>query len=83
MLLGAAKSLGFWVGISVVGVISLGVFLSIKHWDWLQGGTEYIGNAATVRNIALVVGGIVAILTALWRRLRGSLGRCVPRERGA
>ena len=69
MLLGAAKSLGFWVGISVVGVISLGVFLSIKHWDWLQGGTEYIGNAATVRNIALVVGGIVAILTALWRSL--------------
>ena len=63
------KSLGFWAGISVVSVISLGVFLSIEYWDWLQGGTEYSGNAATIRNIALVVGGIVAILTAIWRSL--------------
>ena len=69
MLLRVAKSLGFWVVISVVFVISTGVFLSINHWDWLQGGTEQTGNAATVRNIALVVGGIVAILTALWRSL--------------
>ena len=69
MRLGVTKSLGFWVLISMVGVISLGVLLSIKHWDWLQGGTENTGNADTVRNVALVVGGIVAIVTALWRSI--------------
>ncbi len=53
----------------MVGVISLGVLLSIKHWDWLQGGTENTGNADTVRSVALVVGGIVAIVTALWRSI--------------
>ena len=50
-------------------MVSLGVVLSTEHWDWLQGGTGPTNNAATVRNIALVVGGIVAILTALWRSL--------------
>ena len=68
-LLGVVKSLGFWVGISVVGVVALGVFLSIVHWDWLRGGTDDASNAAAVRNIALVVGGIVAILISLWRSL--------------
>ena len=63
------SSLGFWVGVSVVSVVSLGAVLSTEHWDWLQGGTGPTNNAATVRNIALVVGGIVAILTALWRSL--------------
>ena len=69
MRLGVTKSLGFWVLISMVGVITLGVLLSIKHWDWLQGGTENTDNADTVRNVALVVGGVVAILTALWRSI--------------
>ena len=54
MRLGVTKSLGFWVSISMVGVISLGILLSIKHWDWLQGGTENTGNADTVRNVAEV-----------------------------
>ena len=63
------SSLGLWVGVSVVSVVSLGVVLSIEHWNWLQGGTGPTNNAAAVRNIALVVGGIVAILIALWRSL--------------
>ena len=63
------SSVGFWVGVSVISVVSLGVVLSIEHWNWLQGGTGPTNNAAAVRNIALVVGGIVAILIALWRSL--------------
>ena len=63
------KSLGFWVGISVAGVVSLGICLSVAHWGWLRQGTEFTSNAAVVRNIALVVGGGVAILIALWRSL--------------
>ena len=47
----------------------VGVVLSVVYWDWLQGGSGNGSNAADVRNIALVVGGIVAILLALWRSL--------------
>ena len=67
MLVRLVKSLGFWVAIAVGGVVSLGVVLSFTYWDWLQGGTDRSGNGDTVRSVALVVGGIVAILLALWR----------------
>ena len=68
-LLRAVASLGFWVGAAVLAVVSLGVVLSVSYWGWLQGETSETSNAASVRNIALVVGGIVAILIALWRSL--------------
>ena len=67
-VLSVSKSLGAWVGVLVVGVIFLGVFLSIAHWGWLQGGTNRTGNSAVVRNIALVIGGVVAIV-AIMRKL--------------
>lgn len=63
------KSLGFWVGLAVVGIISLGAYLTVTYWDWLLGGADYYNNASIVRNIVLVVGSIVAILIALWRSL--------------
>ena len=63
------RSLGFWIGITVFGVVLLGICLSAAHWGWLQGGTSNTSNAAVVRNVALVVGGLVAILVALWRSL--------------
>ena len=63
MLERLVKSLGFWVAVSVVGVISLGIVLSVAYWDWLQGGTD------AVRTVALVVGGIVTIMLALWRSM--------------
>ena len=67
MLVRLVKSLGFWVAVSVVSVISLGVVLSVVYWDWLQGGTDLSGNGDAVRTVALVVGGIATILLALWR----------------
>ena len=54
---------------AVVAIVAVGVVLSGVYWDWLQGGSGNGSNAADVRNIALVVGGIVAILLALWRSL--------------
>lgn len=67
MLARLVDSLGFWVAFSVAAVVSLGVFLSIANCGWLHGGTNRTGNSDTVRNVALVVGGIVTILLALWR----------------
>ena len=61
------KSLGFWIAVSVIGIILLGVVLSVAFWDWLQGGTNLSGNGDAVRTVALVVGGVVTILLALWR----------------
>ena len=61
------KSTGFWAAVSVGVVIAVGASVSVEYWVWLQGGTAETTNTAAVRNIALVVGGIVAILIALWR----------------
>ena len=61
------KSPEIWVGLLVAGVISLGVFLSTAYWDWLLGGTDHTGHSAAVRNVALVIGGVVALIVALWR----------------
>ena len=41
--------------------------MSVGYWDWLKGGPDHTGNADAVRSVALVVGGIVSILLALWR----------------
>ena len=69
MLIRLVQSLGFWVAVAVVGTIALGVSLSVTHWDWLQEGTGRSSNGDAIRNVALVVGGITAILLALWRSL--------------
>ena len=63
------RSLGFWVAVTVGCVVSLGVFVSVEYWDWLKDGTGQTSNAEAVRNISLTVGGVVAILIALWRSL--------------
>ncbi len=62
-------STGFWAAISVGVVIAVGASLSVEYWGWLQGGTDDTSNTAAIRNVALVIGGIVAILIALWRSL--------------
>ena len=77
------KSLGFWVAVSVVGVTSLGVVLSAAYWDWLQGGTELSGNGDAVRTVALVVGGIVTILLALWRSVVAERQATVAEQQSA
>ena len=63
------KLTGFWAGVSVVVVIVVGISVSVEYWGWLLRENGDISNAAAIRNIALVVGGIVAILIALWRSL--------------
>ncbi len=40
------------------------VVLPIGFWGWLSGGES---NSTTIRNLGLVVGGVAAILLAVWR----------------
>ena len=48
-----------------VGVVLIGGILSGWFWDKLGGDTESF--STTLRNVALVIGGVAAILLAMWR----------------
>ena len=48
-----------------VGVVLIGGILSGWFWDKLGGDTESF--STTLRNVALVIGGVAAILLAVWR----------------
>ena len=43
-------------------------WLAFEHWGWLQGGAgDPESNSTTLRNVALIIGGGVALVLALWR----------------
>ena len=51
-----------WPVVSIVAMLA-GCLMSAIFWGWLTSES----NAATIGNVALVVGGVVAILLAMWR----------------
>ena len=54
------------VGISALGVINIA--LVISFWDSLTpGSAETISRSETMRNLALIIGGFLALVFALWR----------------
>ena len=54
-----------WIA-SIVIVLALGIILPWRFWEELRGdGQDSL--STTIRNVGLVVGGVVAILLALWR----------------
>ena len=58
---------GFWWIIAVVCVLGMGIILTWCNWDVLRGCQESV--SATVRNMGLLTGGIIAILLTVWRSL--------------
>lgn len=59
------ESRGFWIGLSVLlGVVGLAI--SVCLWDWLRG--DQSGGEA-IRNVGLVIAGLVAFPLAIWRAL--------------
>ena len=46
------------------GVIAVLVVLSVVFWEWLNDGES---GSTTIRNVALVVAGAIALALALWR----------------
>ena len=58
---------GFWWIAGIAVVLAIGVYLSWRFWDDLQGGPESL--STTVRNLGLVIGGVIAILLAVWRSI--------------
>ena len=66
------ESRGFWLSVSVVvGVVAL--IVAVISWDWLsQGvsGSEVIASRSDViRNVGLLIAGLVAFPLAIWRAL--------------
>ena len=54
---------GVWISFSIVVVLAVAVSFSVNYWGWLGS------NANTIRVIALVVGGVIAVILALWRSM--------------
>ena len=66
---------GFWWVAGITGVVVIGVLLSWRFWEELGDDEESV--STTVRNVGLVIGGVVAILLAIWR------SRVAERQAGA
>ena len=51
----------------MVAVLVGGSLLSWRYWGSLHGGEDSV--STTVRNLGLVIGGVIAVLLAVWRSL--------------
>ena len=56
---------GSWWVAGIIAVLLIGVLLSWRFWDELGDDRESL--STTIRNVGLVIGGIIAILLAVWR----------------
>ena len=55
----------FFVLCSLIAWLVVSGVLTILNWEWLSAKEE--SNAATIRNLSLVVGGVAALVIACWR----------------
>ena len=58
---------GFWWVAGMVAVLAGGSLLSWRYWGSLHGSEDSV--STTVRNLGLVIGGVIAVLLAVWRSL--------------
>ena len=56
---------GFWWIAAIAAVLVIGGLLSWRFWDDLADDRESL--STTIRNLGLVIGGIIAMLLAVWR----------------
>ena len=61
------KSPLFWLGVLLIVLVAIGTW-SYCNWGWLRQVAEgRESNSATLRNVSLVVGGLIAIWFGVWR----------------
>ena len=63
----AARWGAFWWIAGIVLVLVISLYLSWFYWEELRGDQESL--STTVRNVGLVIGGVIAILFAVWRSM--------------
>ena len=62
------KSSLLWFAVTALVMLLVGLWLTLWQWDWLRsGGSETASNSDTLRNAGLMLGGILALIFALWR----------------
>ena len=61
----AVKWDGFWWIAGIAVVLIIGGFFSWVFWKDLRGENESL--STTIRNLGLIVGGVIAIILAVWR----------------
>ena len=62
------KSSVFWFALTAIILLSVGLIVTWWRWDWLRsGGSETASNGDTLRNAGLMLGGVLALIFALWR----------------
>ena len=59
------ESRGFWIGASVAVGVG-GLIVAFVWWDWLSEGAS---TSEVIRNVGLLVAGLVAFPLAIWRAL--------------
>ena len=62
---GSTRRIGFWVAVAIPLVLVGSVLFAWFRWDWLRGDQDSPG--ATIRNVGLLAGGLIAMLLAIWR----------------
>lgn len=66
---GIFKKDGFWWIAFVLSTLAVCCYLTLTYWPYLHDGKDSL--SSTVRNVSLVIGGIIAIELALWRGIVG------------
>ncbi len=62
------KSSFFWFTLTAIVLLSVSVWLTLRHWDWLHASASTTAsNSETLRNVGLLIGGLLAFLFAMWR----------------
>ena len=62
------KSSFFWFALLALLLLAVGLWVTCWQWEWLRsGGPESASNGDTLRNAGLMLGGILALVLALWR----------------
>ncbi len=62
------KSSSFWFALTALAILVVGLWVTWWQWDWLgSGGPEPASNGETLRNAGLMLGGVLALVFALWR----------------
>lgn len=56
------------IGVSFWRLIASWDWISTEFWDWLRGGPDGVeSGSTTVRNLGLVLAGLIALPLAIWR----------------
>ncbi len=62
------RSVTFWFAVVAFVLLVAGLVASVASWEWLHPKTSTTAsNSETLRNIGLLIGGVLAFVFALWR----------------